>query len=174
LEGAFGEAVGIEGGFYYGRRGGGEDLGAYGGVLDVVEGEAGSVGSGAIGDWFQVAGGYAGLEDQVSVRLGDAATVVEDGEGAVAAVLEGRGDEGVTGAGVAGVAQEFEEGVFDVLEARGDAAGAFGARQAGEARAEVAVGPLYRATSLTRLSRMTVTLIWPGYSRSLSICLEMS
>jgi hypothetical protein len=166
--------VGIEGGAYYGGRGCGEDFDAHGGVLDVVEGEAGSVGSGAIGDGPQVAGCHAGLEDQVSMSLGDAAAVVEDGEGAVAAVLEGRGDEDVTGAGVAGVAQELEERVFDVLEARGDAAGAFRARQSGEARAEVAVGSLYRATSLTRLSRMTVTLIWPGYSRSLSICLEIS
>ena len=88
-------------------------------------------------------------------------------------------------------------------------AGPLHAGQAGEARAEVPVGPFhyglfrigwciivapvrsravrepplqgrarlkvsYLATSLTRLSRMTVTFIWPGYSRSVSICLEMS
>jgi len=50
----------------------------------VVEGEAGTVGGGVravgvIGDRFQVAGGYAGFEDQVSVSFGDAAAVVEDG-----------------------------------------------------------------------------------------------
>ena len=140
----------------------------------MIEGEARSVGGGIVGDGPQVAGGYAGLEDQVFVGFGDAAAVVEDGKGAVAAVFEGRGDEDVCGAGVAGVAQELEEGVFDVVEARGDTAGALRASQAGEACAEVSVGSFYRATSLTRLSRMTVTLIWPGYSRSLSICLEIS
>jgi hypothetical protein len=46
----------------------------------VIEGEAGPVGGGVrVGDWPQVAGGYAGLEDQVTVGLGDAAAVVEDG-----------------------------------------------------------------------------------------------
>ena len=106
--------------------------------------------------------------------LGDTASVVDDAQRTVAAVFEDGGDEDVLGAGVAGVAQEFEEGVLDAGDRRGAAAGSFGAREAGEARAEVAVGALYLATSLTRLSRMTVTLIWPGYSRSLSICLEMS
>ena len=84
MEGAFGEGVGVEGGFYCRGRGGGEDFGRDGGVLDVVEGEAGTVGGGVravgvIGDRFQVAGGYAGFEDQVSVSFGDAAAVVEDG-----------------------------------------------------------------------------------------------
>jgi hypothetical protein len=105
---------------------------------------------------------------------GDAPPVVEDGQVTVAAAFQGRGDEDVAGAGVAGVAEELEEGVLDVGDRRGAAAGSLGAREAGEARSEVAVGALYLATSLTRLSRMTVTLIWPGYSRSLSICLEMS
>jgi hypothetical protein len=127
-----------------------------------------------IEDGSQVAGGYAGFEYQVSVGIGDTVAVVEDGKGAVAAMFEGGGDEDVAGAGVAGVAQELEEGVLDVGDRRGAPAGSLGAREAGEARAEVAVGAFYRATSLTRLSRMTVTLIWPGYSRSLSICLEIS
>jgi hypothetical protein len=125
-------------------------------------------------DGAQVAGSNAGLEDQGLVGLGDALSVVEDGEGPVAAVFQGGGDEDVLGCGVAGVAQQLEEGVLDVGDRRGAAAGSLGPRKAGEARAEVAVGAFYRATSLTRLSRMTVTLIWPGYSRSLSICLEMS
>jgi len=80
LEGAFGEGVGVEGGFYRGGRGGGEDFGVYRGVLDVVEGEARSVRSGVpLGDGPQVASGYAWLEDQASVGLGDAAAIVEDG-----------------------------------------------------------------------------------------------
>jgi hypothetical protein len=109
------------------------------------------------------------------MSLGDALSVVEDAEGAVAAVLEDGGDEDVVSSRVAGVAQELEEGILDAGDWRGAAAGTFGTREAGEARAEVAVGTLlYLATSLTRLSRMTVTLIWPGYSRSFSICLEIS
>ena len=94
--------------------------------------------------------------------------------------MGGGGDEEAPGAGGAGVAQELEGGALDVGEGRGGAAGSLWAGEAGEARAEVAVGaffqrgPPYRATSLTRLSRITVTLIWPGYSRSLSICLEIS
>ena len=132
------------------------------GVIPVVE------------DGAQVAGGDAWLEDQSLVGLRDAPSVVEDGEGSVATVLQDRGDEDVAGAGVAGVAQEREQGVLDVGDGRGAPAGSLGAREAGETRTEVAVRALYLATSLTRLSRMTVTLIWPGYSRSLSICLEMS
>jgi hypothetical protein len=176
LDGALGEGAGVEGSFYGGWGGGREDLGRDGGVPDVVEGESGSVGEGVpvVEDGAQVARRYAGLEDQGFVGFGDAYSVVKDGQDAVATVLEGRGDEDVRGAGVAGVAQELDESVFDVGQARGAAAGAFEARQAGEAPAEVAVRSLYRATSLTRLSRITVTLIWPGYSRSLSICLEIS
>jgi hypothetical protein len=81
LEGAFGEGAGVEGGSYGGRGGGREDFGAHGGVLDVVEGEAGSVGGfvRVVQDGVQVAGGYAGLEDQGFVGLGDACSVVEDG-----------------------------------------------------------------------------------------------
>ena len=83
MQGTFGEGVGVEGGFYCCGRGRGEDFGAHGGVLDVVEGEAGTVGGdvravGVIGDRFEVAGGYAGFEDQVPVSFGDAAAVIED------------------------------------------------------------------------------------------------
>jgi hypothetical protein len=65
----------------------------------VVEGEAGPVWGlvRVIEDWAQVTGGNAGLEDQGSVGLGDAAAVVEDGKGSVAAVFQGGGDEDVTG-----------------------------------------------------------------------------
>ena len=139
----------------------------------MVEGEAGTVRTGVV-DRAQMAGGNTGLEDQILVRLRHTVAIVENGEGSVAASLQRRGDEDVSGFGVAGVTQEFYERVLDVVEARGGAADSLDARQAGETRAEVAVGALYRATSLTRLSRMTVTLIWPGYSRSLSICLEIS
>ena len=110
------------------------------------------------------------------MRVGDAVAVVDYGEGPVASVFKGGGDVDALCAGVGCVAQKLEEGVFEVGDAGGRAAGAFDAGQAGEARAEVPVGAFhpYLATSLTRLSRMTVTLIWPGYSRSVSICLEMS
>jgi hypothetical protein len=126
-----------------------------------------------------MAGGDAGLEDQVLVVLGDAVAVVDDGEGSVAPQAQDGGDEDVAGSGIASVAHELEEGVLHAEDAGAAAADALDACEAGEARAQVPVGSslvgsLYRATSLTRLSRITVTLIWPGYSRSLSICLEMS
>jgi hypothetical protein len=81
LEGTFGESAGVEGSSYGGRRGGGEDFGRDGGVLEVVEGEAGSVGDRVrvVEDGAQVARGYAGLEDQGFVGFGDAYSVVEDG-----------------------------------------------------------------------------------------------
>jgi hypothetical protein len=55
----------------------------------VVEGEAGPVwGSlGVVEDGAQVAGGNAGLEDEGSMGLRDALSVVQDGEGSVAAVF---------------------------------------------------------------------------------------
>ncbi len=99
LKGAFGKGVSVEGGLYGGGRRGREDLGVHGGVSDVVERETGPVRSfiRVVEDGAQVAGGYAGLEDQGSVGLGDAAAVVEDGKGSVAAVFQGGGDEDVTG-----------------------------------------------------------------------------
>jgi hypothetical protein len=48
------------------------------------------------------------------VGFGDALTVVEDGEGSVAAMFEAGGDKDIPGAGVASVTQELEEGVLDV------------------------------------------------------------
>src|SRR5215210_7422596 len=44
LEAAFGEEFGVEDYAQRGRRGGGANLGGDGGVLDVVQGEAGAVG----------------------------------------------------------------------------------------------------------------------------------
>jgi hypothetical protein len=100
------------------------------------------VGPGRYG--VEVAGGYARLQDQVPVRIGDAVSVVYDREGPVALVREGRGDEDVRGTGVAGVAQELQEGVLHVRDARGAAAGPLDPGQAGEAGAEVPVGALHR------------------------------
>src|SRR5918994_1962679 len=211
LEGTFGDGVGVEGNLYRGGRGCGEDPGLYGVALDLVQGEARAVDD--LVAWFrdgiQMAGSYAGLQDQIPVRLRDAVAVVDDGQGSVAPVSQGRGDVDVGRPRVAGVARQLQEGVFHVGNAGRTAAGPFHAGQAGEARAEGPLGgfpyrfscigctihvaailawavrepPLqgtvrrkvpYLATSLTRLSRMTVTFIWPGYSRSVSICLEIS
>jgi len=77
--------VGIKDDLYRGWGGCGEDLGGEGGISYVVEGEATSV-RGAVGgtmgsgirNGIQVTGGNAGLEDEVFVCLGDAATVVDD------------------------------------------------------------------------------------------------
>ena len=125
----------------------------------------------------QMAGGYTGLEDQIAVRVRDAVAVVDDGNGSVPSPLESRGHVDTGRPGVAGVPGQLEEGIFHMGDAGGTAAGPLHAGKAGEASAEVPVRTLhgpYLATSLTRLSRITVTLIWPGYSRSVSICLEMS
>ena len=99
---------------------------------------------------MEVAGGDAGLEDQIRVGFGDAAAVVYYGERAVAAGFQGRGDVDARGAGVSGVAEELEEGVLDVAQARGVAASALLAGEAGEARAEVAVGTLHPSSGLPR------------------------
>src|SRR5918997_2354360 len=92
LQAAFGEGAGIEGGPNGGRGGSREDFGAQGGVLEVVEREAGPVRGviPVVEDGAQVAGGDAWLEDQSLVGLRDAPSVVEDGEGSVAAVLQDR------------------------------------------------------------------------------------
>jgi hypothetical protein len=103
LKRTFREGASVEGSSYGGWRGGGEDLGRDGGVLEVVEGEAGAVGDGVV-DWSEVAGSNAGLEDQVLVRLRDAVAIVEDRENPVAATFQRRGDADIAGAGVAGVA----------------------------------------------------------------------
>jgi len=187
LEGAFREDAGVEDHADGGWRSG-DDAGLQGGAAYVIEGEACAVrrpvGCGAgIWDRREVAGGDAGLEDQVAVGFGDASAVVQDGEVPVAASPEDGSNVDVAGSGVAGVAHQLPEDILDGVDARGNPPGALGARQAGEAGAKIPVRslqqsapplPAYFATSLTRLSRITVTLIWPGYSRSCSICLEMS
>jgi hypothetical protein len=68
-------------------------------------------------DGVEVAGGHAGFEDEVAVRFGDAMTVVDDREGSIAAVLQGRGHENAGSAGVAGVTDQFQEGVFHMGDA---------------------------------------------------------
>jgi hypothetical protein len=113
--------VGVEDDLYSGRGRGGENFGGERCVLYVVEGEAGTVGrvglgkflGGGFGDGVQVSGGDAGFEDEVFVGLGDAAAVVDNYQMPVAAGAQGGGDVDVAGTGVAGVAQELEEGVLD-------------------------------------------------------------
>ena len=142
LETFFGEDVGVEDGLYSGRRGDGENFGGEGGVLYVVEGEAGSVGGFPVVYGVEVAGGDAGFEDEVLVGLGDSAAVIYYDQMPVAALFEGGSDVDVVRTGVAGVAQELVEGVLDGAEMTGAAACAFGSGQASEAGAEVAVGAL--------------------------------
>ena len=118
FEGTFGEDAGIKGDFYGGRGGGREEAGVQGGVPYVVEGEARSMRGvlqiEGVGDGAQVAGGDAGLEDQIPMRLGYARAVVDHVQDAVAAALEGRGNVDALGTGVAGVAEELEEGFLYV------------------------------------------------------------
>lgn len=124
-------------------------------------------------------GSYARLEDEVSVTIRDAMPVVDHSQGAIAAAAQDRCDIDIFGPSVPRVTQKFHESVFDGVDTRGAAPSALDPGKPGEATSEVPVRPLsvvfrYRATSLTRLSRITVTLICPGYSRSCSICFEMS
>lgn len=143
LEALFGEGMGVEDGLYSGRRGGGEHLGGKGGVLYVVEGEAGSVGGASVVYGVQVAGGNAGFEDEVFVGIGDAGAVIYYDQMPVAAPFERGGYVDVVRTSVAGIAQELAEGVLDGAEVAGAAASAFRASQAGEAGAEVAVGAFH-------------------------------
>ena len=147
LEAFFGEGVGVEDGLYGCRRGGGEYLGGEGGVLYVIEGEAGSVGGASVVYGVQVAGGNAGFEDEMPVDIGDAGAVVYYDQMPVAALFEGGGHVDAVRASVAGVAQELVECILDGAEVAGAAAGAFRAGQAGEASAEVAVGALHGVSS---------------------------
>jgi len=77
--------VGVKDDFYRGWGGCGEHFGGEGGIFYVVEGEATPVRGTVEGimrsgfrNGIQVTGGNAGLEDEVFVGLGDAATVVDD------------------------------------------------------------------------------------------------
>ena len=147
MEALFGEGVGVKDYLYYGRGRGREDLGGERRVLYVVEGEAGAVGRvglarvrwGVFRHRIQMPRGDAGLKDEVFVSRGDAVTVVDHDEGSVAAGVQGGGDVDVAGAGIAGVAQELEEGVLDGAKTPRAAPEAFCAQKAGEASSEVPV-----------------------------------
>ena len=89
----------------------------------------------------EVSGGDARLEDAILEARSDAATVIDDGQGSVAAGLQGRGDEYSSGPGVACVADQFYEGVLHGAYAGGCAPGALLAREAREPRAQIAVRP---------------------------------
>ena len=139
LEGAFGDGLGIAGELYGGWVGGGLYCGSDGGLSDVVERESGAV-RGAlravlVQHGVKVAGCHASFENEVFVRERDTVAVIEDCQGSVAALFEGRGDPDVFGAGVAGVTQELKEGVLHTGDARGAPAGSFGAGKAGESGA---------------------------------------
>ena len=94
-------------------------------------------------DGVQMAGGNAGLKDQIPVRLWDAVAIVDNGQGSVAPVSQGRGDVDVGCPCIAGVARQLQKGVFYVSDAGRTAAGPFRAGQAGEACPEVPVGALH-------------------------------
>lgn len=105
----------------------------------MVEGESRAV----VGCGIQVAGRYAGLEDQSSKRLWHAASVIYNGQGSVATPAEGRGDVDVAGAGVYGVAEEFVESVLNRAYPGGTPASALYTREADEAPTEVSVRTLH-------------------------------
>lgn len=94
----------------------------------MVEGESGTVrgvsfGSGEYG--IEVAGGYARLEDKVSMSFRYALTVVYNDEGTIPASAERGGDVDIAGTGIAGVPEEFMEGVLDVEDTTRTAACTF-------------------------------------------------
>ncbi len=102
----------------------------------MIEGETGAmrgIAGGGIRDRVKVTGGDTGLEDKVFVGLGNAAAIVDDDELPVAAGTERGGDVDVAGTGVAGVPEEFQEGVLDGAEAPRAAPDALSASEAGEA-----------------------------------------
>lgn len=152
------------------------DVGGY--LSYVVQRQAGVSGR------FEVTRGHTGFEDQVSKSRRDAGSVVDDGEGPVAAAAQREGYEDTPGSRFEGIAKKLQKRFLHGGDAVRGAPDALRAAQSDEAGSKVPVGSLtvtgllegavYRATSLTRLSRITVTLIWPGYSRSSSIFLEMS
>ena len=148
LETFFGEGASVKDDFYSRRGVSGENLGGECSALYVVEGEAGAVRSAGLsrvlcGDRFwdgiQVSGGDTGLEDEVLVGFGDTATIVDDDECAVAAVAQARGDVDVAGTGIAGVAQELEEGVLDGVKTPRTTSETLDAKKAGEAGSEIPV-----------------------------------
>ena len=114
-------------------------------VLDLIQGEASAVDDRVawLGDGIQMAGGNAGLQDQISVRLWDAVAIVDNGQRPVAPVFQSRGHVDVGCPCIAGVAGQLQKGVFYVSDAGRTAAGPLHAGQAGEACAEVPVGTLH-------------------------------
>lgn len=112
----------------------GEDRGVQGRSLYVVQGES------TPGRRSNVSGSHSGLEDEVLVGFRDSVSVVEDRQGSVSTGPKGRGDIYVLGAGVHGVAEQFEQRVFDVVYARRSPADTLDACKAGEAGAEISVG----------------------------------
>ena len=90
-----------------------------------------------------MAGGHAGFEDEFPVRFRDAVAIVDDCNGPVAPVSQERGNEDSGGPRIAGVAQELEEGVLYVGDARRTSSGPLHTREAGEASAEVPVGAIH-------------------------------
>lgn len=83
MESAFRQGVGIEG---YGdrrRRGSREEIASHGQGTDMIEGDSSAVRRGArvrsVNGGVQMSGGDARLEDNLSVALVDALTVVEYG-----------------------------------------------------------------------------------------------
>ena len=106
----------------------------------MVEGEAGCVGGfGCGGSGVQVTGGNAGFEDALFEARRNTGAVVDDGKGAVAMGPQGRGDEDVGGSGIAGVADQFREGILNGAYSGGGTPGSLPSRQAGEPRAQVPV-----------------------------------
>ena len=136
-------------------------------------------------------GGDARLEDVLLHIYGNTAPVVDDDQGAVRIGLAYR-KEDVARAGIAGVAQKLDNDVLDMLDIVPCLATlSLGHAQADEALTQVLLdaqiglsGHLgdkrdeflrvshrspYLAMSTARLSRMTTTRTWPGYSISSSI-----
>jgi len=147
LETFFGEGASVKDDFYRRRGVSGENLSGERSVLYVVEGEARAVRGarlagilyGGFWDGLQVPGGNTRLEDEVLVSFGDTATIVDDNDGTVATDAQGRSDVDVAGTGIAGVAQELEEGVLDGVKTPRTTSETLDAKKAGEAGSEIPV-----------------------------------
>ena len=134
----------------------------------------------------------ARIEDTITHILRHTGSVIEEKEGANTLLLT-RGEVDIASTRVACVSQHFDNDVLDMLDiVFGLTALCLGNAQANEAVAEVLLdakvslaghggdernevvavrhGSHYFAISTARLSRMTTTRTWPGYSISSSIC----
>jgi hypothetical protein len=101
-------------------------------AFDMVKGEAGTVEQHIvvpvkIGDGIQVPSGNAWFEDEAFMGFGDAATVIDNGERAVAAGFQSGGNVDIARASVTRVAQKLQKGVLDKAEAHRAASESFGA-----------------------------------------------